>query len=105
MKRCASGSAGFTLVELMVSMLGGLFVSMSVFAVAKHSSGFSMEQARIADATLQNVVAFERLKSDLSRAGFLSSPNVVKDPAVCRGAVYPAQLRQLASVYIEDVPA
>jgi hypothetical protein len=105
MKRLASRSAGFTLVELMVSMLGGLFVSMSVFAIAKHSSGFSMEQSRISDATLQNVVGFERLKADISRAGFLSSPNVVKDPALCRSATYPAQLRQLASVFIEDVPA
>jgi hypothetical protein len=96
---------GFTLVELMVAMVGGLFVSMAVFGIAKHSSSFSMRQSRVADATLQNVVGFERLRADISRAGFLSTPNMVDDPALCRGVVYPAWLRRMASIYIEPVPA
>ncbi|HEU4579267.1 MAG TPA: prepilin-type N-terminal cleavage/methylation domain-containing protein [Polyangiaceae bacterium] len=100
----AGGARGFTLVELMVAMVGGLFVSMTVFAIAKHSSSFSMQQSRIADATLQTTVGFERLRNDISRAGFLSTPNIVDDPAVCRGAVYPTWLRRLASIYIEPVP-
>src|SRR3569832_1486361 len=95
---------GFTLVELMVAMVGGLFVSMTVFALAKHSSSFSMQQSRVSDATLQTTVGFERLRNDISRAGFLSTPNIVDDPSVCRGAVYPTWLRRLASVYIEPVP-
>jgi hypothetical protein len=98
------GERGFTLVELMVAMVGGLFVSMTVFAIAKHSSSFSMQQSRIADTTLQTTVGFERLRNDISRAGFLSTPNIVDDPAVCRAAVYPTWLRRLASVFIEPVP-
>jgi hypothetical protein len=98
------GERGFTLVELMVAMVGGLFVSMTVFAIAKHSSSFSMQQSRIADTTLQTTVGFERLRNDISRAGFLSTPNIVDDPAVCRGAVYPTWLRRLASIFIEPVP-
>jgi hypothetical protein len=95
---------GFTLVELMVAMVGGLFVSMAVFAIAKHSSSFAMRQSRVADATLQNTVGFERLRADISRAGFLTTPNMVDDPALCRGTVYPTWLRRMASVYIEPVP-
>ncbi len=95
---------GFTLVELMVAMVGGLFVSMTVFALAKHSSSFSMQQSRISDTTLQTTVGFERLRNDISRAGFLSTPNIVDDPSVCRSAVYPTWLRRLASVFIEPVP-
>jgi hypothetical protein len=98
------GRAGFTLVELMVSMVGGIFVSMAVFAIAKHSSSFSMQQSRIADATLQNVVGFERLRADIARAGFLSTPNMIDDPKLCRTDTYPLWLRRLASVFIEPVP-
>lgn len=104
MKRRPHTNAGFTLVELMVSMLGGLFVSMAVFGIAKHSSRFSMQQSRISDSTLQSVVGFERLKADISRASFLSSPNVVKDPTICRNDVYPAWVQRLAGIFIQDVP-
>jgi prepilin-type N-terminal cleavage/methylation domain-containing protein len=98
---------GFTLVELMVAMVGGLFVSIAVFTLAKHSSSFSMRQSRVADATLQNVVGFERLKADIARAGFLSTPNLASDDFMCRNPLdpaYPAWLRRLASIYIEPVP-
>lgn len=96
---------GFTLVELMVAMVAGLFVSMAVFTLAKHASGFAMRQSRVADATLQSVIGFERLQADIARAGFLSTPNVVRDPTMCNGgaADYPAALAQLASVFIETV--
>jgi len=100
----ARNTRGFTLVELMVAMVGGLFVSMTVFTLAKHSSSFAMQQSRIADTTLQTTVGFERLRNDISRAGFLSTPNVVDDPSVCRSVVYPTWLRRLASVFIEPVP-
>jgi len=33
---------GFTLVELMVAMVAGLFVSIAVFTLAKHASAFAM---------------------------------------------------------------
>jgi len=98
---------GFTLVELMVAMVAGLFVSIGVFTLAKHSSAFSMRQSRIADATMQSVVGFERLKADISRAGFLSSPNLSADQALCgdEGApLYPPALKSLASVMIEESP-
>jgi len=107
-RRQHAAERGFTLVELMVAMVGGLFVSIAVFSLAKHASAFSMRQSRIADATLQNVVGFERLKADIARAGFLSSPNVARDRSVCRDpddATYPARLARLASVFIAPVAA
>jgi pilin/secretion family protein with methylation motif len=97
----------FTLVELMVAMVASMFVAIAVFTLAKHASAFATQQSRIADATLQSVVGFERLKADIARAGFLSSPNVVRDPAMCRPSLdplYPAGLASMASVYIEPVP-
>jgi prepilin-type N-terminal cleavage/methylation domain-containing protein len=96
---------GFTLVELMVAMLGGMFVSIAVFTLAKHSSSFAMRQSRVADATLQSVIGFERLKADIARAGFLSTPNLRRDPHVCRSPSYPSLLGQLASVFIDETSA
>lgn len=103
-RRRSSQAQGFTLVELMVAMMGGLFISMAVFSIAKHSSNFAWAQSRVSDATLQSVVGFERLRADISRAGYLSTPNMVQDPFLCRGPVYPLWLKRLASIYIEPVP-
>ena len=64
----ARAQRGFTLVELMVAMVAGLFVSITVFTLAKHASAFAMRQSRVADATLQSVIGFERLKADIARA-------------------------------------
>lgn len=105
--RARQRASGFTLVELMVAMVAGLFVSMAVFTLAKHASGFAMRQSRIADATLQSVIGFERLQADIARAGFLSSPNVVGDPTLCTNSGvtgYPPALARLASVLIETIP-
>lgn len=106
--RSRAEQRAFTLIELMVAMVGGMFVSIAVFTLAKHSSAFSLRQARIADATLQSVVGFERMKADIARAGFLSTPNLRRDPNLCGNPadpLYPAWLGRLASVFIEPIPA
>jgi Tfp pilus assembly protein PilW len=97
-------SRGFTLVELLVALTGGLFVSIAVFAIARDSSRFYQREGRLATATLASIVGFERLRNDLARAGFLSSPNVATDPLVCSrpDSTAPLLLRDLASVRIRD---
>lgn len=67
---------GFTLVELMVSLVAGLIVTISVVALAKAATNTFFEQARI--STVQGTVrsASERLRQDLSRAGFMSTGNI-----------------------------
>jgi len=98
---------GFTLTELMVAMVGALFIGIAVFTLAKHSSSFYSRESRVADATMQTVVGFERLRSDIARAGFLGTPNIIKDPRMCgnpRDGSWPAWLARLSSVTIEDIP-
>ncbi|MCC6668082.1 MAG: prepilin-type N-terminal cleavage/methylation domain-containing protein [Polyangiaceae bacterium] len=92
---------GFTLVELMVAVTGGLFVALAVFAISRQSGRFYTRESRVSDATLGALVGFERLKADVARAGFLSSPNVSADPNLCgTPTAYPNMLRRLASVRI-----
>jgi hypothetical protein len=93
---------GFTLVELLVALTGGLFVSLAVFALARDASRFYQREGRLANATVAAVSGFERLRADIARAGFLATPNVQLDPLVCSrpdGAATPL-LRDLASVRI-----
>lgn len=102
----AHRSRGFTLVELMVAVVGGLIVSIVVFALARDGSRFYRHEARIADAMMSTLIGFDRLRADIARAGFLSTPNVYRDPMFCGStnqiANWPAQMQRLASIEISD---
>lgn len=92
---------GFTLVELMVAITGALFLSASVFMVAKQTTGLYQEESRVANANLTSIVGFERLRADLARAGFMASPNIATDSRVCGSkelSQWPPMLQQLQSV-------
>lgn len=98
---------GFTLIELLVSLTAALFISMSVFTLARHTSQQYQREAHVANANLASVVGFERLRADLARAGYMASPNVQRDPFVCGSPLtdaWPEQLKELASLRIEDIP-
>jgi len=93
---------GFTLVELMVALSGGLFLSMVVFTLARDSNRFYQQQTRLANATLSGIVGFDRLRADIARAGFLTTPNIMADPHVCTQptAQSPARLQVLRSLWL-----
>lgn len=101
-------SRGFTLVELMVAITGGLFLSVVVFSLSRQGTQFYQQEMRVAAATNGAIVGFERLRTDITRAGFMASPNVRRDPAVCGDPVgntsWPAGLKQLASITIGAGP-
>lgn len=94
---------GFTLVELMVAMTGGLFLSMVVLALSRDAARFYQRETRVANATLAGLSGFERLSNDVARAGHLSTPNIEQDPRVCNvpDASWPAMLRKLRAVVVE----
>jgi hypothetical protein len=100
-------SAGFTLVELMGSLAGGLLLAIGVFMLSKETSALYQRETRAATATLASVVGFERLRADIARAGFMASPNIRRDPFVCgRPATdpnWPELLSSLSSIRIENM--
>jgi hypothetical protein len=106
--RALQGERGFTLVELMVALSGGLFLSIVVFALARDASRFYQREGRITTATLAAMIGFERLKSDIERAGYLSTPNIQRDPnlATTIDSGTPAGLFSLAGARIyPDTPS
>ncbi len=98
--------SGFTLVELMVAITGGLIVSIVVFELARDASRFYQSETRVADATLASVVGFQRLQNDIARAAFMASPNVRRDPKVCGDPVgdasWPTELQHMAGIRISS---
>lgn len=98
----ARRARGFTLVELLVALTGGLFVSIAVFAMARDATRFYQREGRLASATLATVVGFERLRADVARAGFLGTPNIQADPLVCNRPLpgAPTRLLNLASIWV-----
>ncbi len=94
---------GFTLVELMLATTAGLIVSTAAFLLAKNASGVFQEETRITAAQLSASLGLYRLTTDLGRAGFLMSPNVVTDPFVCNeSGTWPNVLKDLKAVTIEE---
>lgn len=83
-------------------MSGGLFLSIAVFALSRDATRFYQSEGRIANATLAAVSGFERLSSDVARAGHLSTPNIQADPVVCNrpDASFPAELRSLRALVV-----
>jgi prepilin-type N-terminal cleavage/methylation domain-containing protein len=75
---------GFTLVELMVATLAGLVVAGAVVAVSKTATTTFQEESRVTSAEMAVRIASERLRADLSRASYMSSPNVRTDANLAR---------------------
>ncbi len=75
---------GFTLVELMISLVMGLIVALAAVALARTATTTFYEQARISGVEANLRAASERLRNDLSRVAFMSTPNLQWDPQVAR---------------------
>ena len=74
--RGRTGAYGFTLVELMVSLVAGLIVTIAVVGLARTATTSFYEEARL--STVEGTVrsASERLRQDLTRTAYMSTGNL-----------------------------
>jgi type II secretory pathway pseudopilin PulG len=81
-RAAARRNAGFTMVELTVALMAGLIVAMGVVALSRDATNTFHDEARasVAEASLR--AAMDRLRADLQRAGYMSTPNFLNDSAV-----------------------
>jgi prepilin-type N-terminal cleavage/methylation domain-containing protein len=70
------GGRGFTLVELLVAIIAGLLVAAAAISFSKQSTRFFSQEARIAAAQMSVLSGFQRLQGDISRASYMSIPNM-----------------------------
>jgi type II secretory pathway pseudopilin PulG len=78
--RARARARGFTLIELTVALVGGLLVGLAVVGLSKEATNTFHEDMRAAQAQFSLRTAIDRVRSDLSRAGFMGSPNIWGDP-------------------------
>jgi len=74
---------GYTLVELLISILLTSIVVSALYAVSRTATETFNQQQRTAEMQLRLRFAMEQIRADLSRAGYMSTPNSVTDPRVC----------------------
>jgi prepilin-type N-terminal cleavage/methylation domain-containing protein len=70
---------GFTLIELMVALIAGLFVALAVVGLSAQATNTFHEEARTASSEMTLRTAVERLRADLQRAGYMSTGNIQTD--------------------------
>lgn len=80
MKRARSG---YTLVELLVAILLTSIVVSALYAVSRTATDTFNQQQRTAEMQLRLRFAMEQIRADLSRAGYMTTPNSSMDPRVC----------------------
>jgi type II secretory pathway pseudopilin PulG len=105
-------SAGFTLVELTIALVAGLIVAMGIVGLSRAATTTFHEEVRNAAAEAALRTAIDRLRADLQRAGYMSTPNIMSDPKVARSPTALTNvdtidksmsgLRRLSSVYLAD---
>lgn len=85
---------GFTLVELMISLVMGLIVALAAVGLARTATNTFHEQARSSLTEMGVRSAAERLRQDLMRISYMSTGNIALDPKVAHIAGKDAPLER-----------
>lgn len=72
----------FTLIELTVALVAGLIVALAVASLSREATATFHEEVRISAAEAGLRAAADRLRADLARASFMSTPNIQVDPHI-----------------------
>jgi type II secretory pathway pseudopilin PulG len=82
--RRARRQEGFTLIELTVSLVAGLIVALGIVGLSRDATHTFHEEMRGSAAEANLRTAIDRLRADLSRAGYMSTGNIALDPMIAK---------------------
>ncbi len=82
-KKSRRSSAGFTIMEVLVALGLTSVIAVGLYTLSRVATQTFQQQQRVSEMQLRLRSAVEMLRSDLSRAGYHSSPNSGSDPTVC----------------------
>jgi type II secretory pathway pseudopilin PulG len=99
--RHRQGERGFTLLELLVAAIAGLFVVLAAFLLSRGATRLFAAEGRVANTQLNLRLGIERLRNDLERASFMGSANAYQDPDVCPKPNVIGGFGRLQGVYYE----
>jgi len=74
--------AGFTLIELTVALVAGLIVALGIVGLSHEATQTFNEESRSSAAEAAMRTAVDRLRADLARAGYMSTGDILSDPAI-----------------------
>lgn len=77
---------GFTLIEISVALIAGLLVAMALVQTSKEATNTFHEEVRAAAAEMSLRLTLERLRGDLQRVSFMSTPNIQGEPMIAKRA-------------------
>ncbi len=80
--RARGAAPGFTLIEITVALVAGLIVAMGIVGLSHEATQSFNEETRSAAAEAAMRTAIDRLRADLSRAGYMSTGNILSDPMI-----------------------
>lgn len=80
MKRAKASQRGFTLVELMVSIVAGLMAVMTIYSLANGATRHFQDQQRVSQTQTSLRLAVEQIRADFERAGFGGTPASRAEP-------------------------
>lgn len=102
-RRARAQSRGFTLVELMISLVMGLIVSLAAVGLARTATNTFHEQARGSLTEMGVRTAAERLRQDLMRISYMSTGNIALDPKVAHIAGKDTPLERARFAALQDL--
>ena len=95
---------GYTLVELLIAMLITSVTVLALYQVSRSATETFNQQQRAAEMQLRLRFAMESLRADISRAGFMMSPNTATDNRVCPRPTVPLQAIEVARDATPAIP-
>ena len=105
-RRCRrKAQRGFTLIEITVALVAGLVVGLAVVALSKEATSTFHEETRTSAAEMTLRTAIDRLRADVARAGYMSTPSIAGDPTLAVGYSVPtgvtvAQIGKLSGIRV-----